>query len=406
MKVTTPAERKKIISMMIAKQNKEAKHKVLGYADELANRYMLRRPSGIMPLDIQTAGGLPAATSNTIAGPESAGKTRLMYEYMRMNQRIHKANSAIGIAPVEHPFDHMYCRYKGLMVVVPDGRIEQEQEFRKSMGWPQLTKDEIKFLKQGIGEVVPVVGNNMEEMLNQILQMVKTNVFQLIGIDSITAAMPEDLEGKDLDDGQMKGRHAKVIADFYRKYAPYTSGFDGDDDGDKSDTTIIMTQQVRSNPKKSEAAPFIQKFLKDWDASGSSYAGKHGKFIEITLWSGSKIKQGGKEDKVQTGKLINWEITKGKGGCHEGMTGEFEYDFNNGVNMQAIVLSSGLIHGTLLEQNGLIHVMDPLTKKPHPKFEAKPAMEFMGYLADNWDAEEYVRKATVYAATGQPCLYR
>lgn len=405
MKSLSPAERKKAISALIAKQNKEAKHRVIGYANELANQYMLRRPSGIAQLDIQTAGGLPAATSNILAGPDGSGKTNLMYDYMKMNQRIHGQNSAIGLAPVEHPFDHMYCRYKGLLVVVPDSRIEQEQEFRKSMGWPLLTKDEIKFLKTGIGEVVGVVGANMEEMLNQVLEMVSTNIFQLIGIDSITAAMPDDLAGKDLDDGQMKGRHAKIVADFYRKYAPYTSGFEGED-AIRSDTTLIMTQQVRSNAKKAEAQPFMQKFIKDWDSSGSSYAGKHGKFIEITVWSGAKIKQGGKDDKVQTGKYVHWEITKGKGGCHEGMTGEFEYDFNDGVNHQATVLAAGLQHGTLHEQNGLIHVMDPLTKKPHPKFEAKPALEFMGYLADNWDAEEFVRKATIYAATGKACLYR
>lgn len=411
MKDMTPAERKKIINAVITKQNREAKHKVLGYADELSNRYILRRPSGILPLDVQTAGGLPAATSNILAGPEGSGKTGLMYEYMKMNQRIHGANSAIAIAPVEHPFDHMYCRYKGLMVVVPDSRIEQEQEFRKSMNWPLLTKDEIKFLKKGVGEVIGIVGGTMEEMLNQVLEIVAANVVQILGVDSITAAMPDDLAGKDLDEGQMKGRHAKITADFYRKYGPYTTGFEGDSSL-RSDTTIIMTQQVRSNASKATAAPFMQKFIKDWDASGASYAGKHHKVIEITVWSGEKVKVGGKKDddkdtkRIQTGKMVKWEITKGKAGCHEGMTGEVEYDFVEGFNMQATVLSEGLKHGVLAEKNGLFFVMDPLTKKPHPKFESKPALEFMGYLADNWDVEEYVRKATVHVATGTPCLYR
>lgn len=402
----TPAERKKRINAVITKQNRAAKRKVLGYADELTNRYILRRPSGILPLDVQTAGGLPSATSNIIGGPEGSGKTGLLYEYMKMNQRIHKGNSAIAIAPVEHPFDHMFCRFRGLMVVVPDERIDQEQEFRKSMGWPQLNKDEIKFLKTGIGETVGIIGETMEEMLGQVLEMVASNCFQIVGIDSITAAIPADLAGKDLDEGQMKGRHAKILADFYRKYGPYTTNFGGEG-SKRSDTTLIMTQQVRSNPKKAEASAFIAKYMKDWDGSGSSYASKHHKVIEITVWSGAKVKVGSETKKTQVGKVMNWEITKGKAGCHEGLTGEVEYHFGDGIHVQATVLSEGIKHGVLLEKGGLIHIVDPLTKKPHPKLNKPlPFLEFMGYLEDNWDAEEFVRKATIYAATGQSCLYR
>lgn len=401
----TPAERKKRINAVITKQNRDAKKKVLGYADELANRYMLRRPSGILGLDIQTAGGLPAATCNILAGPDGSGKTYLLYQYMKMNQRIHKNNSAIALAPVEHPFDHMYCRYKGLFVVVPDERVEQEQEYRRSMGWPLLTKEEIKYLKIGVGEVVPIIGDTMEEMLNQVLEIVSINAFQLVGIDSITAAMPDDLANKDLDEGQMKGRHAKVLADFFRKYGPYTNGFSGEGSR-RSDTTLIMTQQVRSNAKKAEAPGPIAKYLRDWDSSGSSYGGKHGKFIEITVWNGEKLKAGPKESKQQIGKVLKWEITKGKGGCHEGMTGEVDFHFDDGINLQQTVLTEALRHGVLFEQNGLIHVMDPLTKKPLTKFEPRPALDFMGAMADDWDMEEYIRKATIYVATGAPCLYR
>ena len=204
--------RKRAITALINKINTSAKYKVIGKADELFNRYMLRRPSGITQLDIQLRGGLPVAGQTIIAGPEGSGKTFLMYQFMKMNQRVHGEDSAVAIAPIEHPFDHMFCRKMGLVVAVPDQRIEMEQEFRRSMGWDLLTKAEIKKLKTQIGQVLGIAAPNMEDMLNIILDCIEKNCFQIIGADSITAAIPE-AQAKEDDVGAwgQLGLHATVL---------------------------------------------------------------------------------------------------------------------------------------------------------------------------------------------------
>jgi hypothetical protein len=54
--------------------NKQYGRKVIAPVDSVHNVYYLRRPSGIMQLDIDTGGGLPSATAHMISGPDGGGK--------------------------------------------------------------------------------------------------------------------------------------------------------------------------------------------------------------------------------------------------------------------------------------------------------------------------------------------
>jgi RecA/RadA recombinase len=401
------ADRKRAISTLVNKINARAKHTVIGRADRLSNKYMLRRPSGIMSLDVQLRGGVPATGVTILAGPESSGKTFLMYQFMKMNQRIHGENSAVAVAPVEHPFDHLHCRKQGLLVAVPDSRIEMEQAFRKSLGWPLLTKSEIQYLKLGIGEVLGIVADNMDDMLNIVLECVSKNCFQIIGVDSITAANPESqVAADDVSTFGQQGIHATVLGKFYKLYSPYTNGFEGDD-GRTNETTLLFTQQARSNRAKADAGP-RGKYMKDWDASGSSCSSKHFKMVELTVWSGKReketVEKGQRANSL--GKTINWEITKGKGGIFEGQVGEMEYSFENFVDVYASIVTAGIQCGVLVERNGLVDTIDPLLQKPIEGIEALPLQALVESMVQDWDVEEKVRKAIVYANTKVSCLYR
>lgn len=400
-------ERKRAITALVNKINKNAKKKVIGHADELFNRYLIRRPSGIMHLDVQLRGGLPTAGLSVLAGPEGSGKTFLMYQFMKMNQRIFGDNSAIAIAPVEHPFDHMYCRKMGLLVSVPDQRIDMEQEYRRSMGWPLMTKDEMKFLKVQIGQVLGVVADSMEDMLNILLDCIEKNCFQIVGADSITAAIPDaQAQADDVSQQGQQGLHATVLGKFFKYYAPYTTGFEGAE-GRNNETTLIFTQQARSNRAKAEAGP-KGKYLKDWDASGSAYSAKHMKMVELTVWSGAREKEKGEKGQRTSAiaKTINWEITKGKAGIHEGLVGDMDYSFENFVDIYATILSEGIRHAVLQERNGLIEAVDPVLKTPIDGVEALPYQAFVEQLVNDWKVEEKIRKAIVYSATGAFCLYQ
>src|SRR5690349_21757516 len=100
---------------------------------------------------------------------------------------------------------------------------------------------------------------------------------------------------------------------FFQHYLTMTTGFSG-----KNETTVIFTAQARSNRCKSEMQSHIAKYMKEWSTTGS-WAARHGKLIDITVWNGAKDKEEVKtiglsdDDKekkfkkrVQVGKTIQW----------------------------------------------------------------------------------------------------
>ena len=98
-------------------------------------------------------------------------------------------------------------------------------------------------------------------------------------------------------------------------------------------TTVIFMSQVRSNSKKAEAPAHIAKYLPDYVAQGA-WAAKDGRLIDVMLKPGQKEKEKlanepmnlgqaieQKKRLTQVGKLVGYEITKGKAGIHEGING-------------------------------------------------------------------------------------
>lgn len=326
-KKLSKAEKDAVIEATMHKINTSAKHRVIARAEDVENVFFLRRPSGIIQLDIDTGGGLPAGGCCYITGPEGAGKTFLLCKYFAMQQRLYGPECRLGLATVEFPPDHLYMRKVGVQVAVPDRRIEEEAEYRKYRGLPKLTKKEVEEWKTQIGRVDVITGANQEETMNAVLSLYKTKAYNMIGVDSISAMLPQADADKTLDEATKRAASASVMTEFFHHYHPATLGLDGD----ANETTLALIAQVRSNSKKAEAASYLQRYMKDWAATGA-WASRHGKLVDITVWSGEKIKEGTKEGKTQVGKYLNWEITKGKAGTHDGITGEVPYYFSSFVD--------------------------------------------------------------------------
>ena len=51
--------------------------------------YLLRRPTGILSLDLAMAGGWPAAAPNVLVGPDGVGKDYLLWRTMAEAQRTY-----------------------------------------------------------------------------------------------------------------------------------------------------------------------------------------------------------------------------------------------------------------------------------------------------------------------------
>jgi len=177
---------------------------------------------------------------------------------------------------------------------VPDEAIEERTKYRKDLGFAPFTKEEIKEMKRSVGCFYPIVADYMEQMLDVVLELVSCDLVNIIGIDSITAAQPKAFaELEKIEEEARQGAHATALKKFLIDYFPMTVSFNEV----PNKTTIIMTQQMVSNRKKSEAPSYIQKYLPDSVPSMGSHSLKHGKLIDILLTNGA-----GEKEKNETGK--------------------------------------------------------------------------------------------------------
>jgi RecA/RadA recombinase len=396
--------------------------------DDAPNTYFLRRPCGIMPLDIHTGGGLPAGGLTYLSGPDGAGKTFLLYKYLAMNQRLYGERSCVALAVSESAPDHFFMRKAGMQIAIPEVMIEERQNNRKNLGLPQFTKDELKLLRQKtVGQVKVLRGANGEELLMGILECFESKAFDLVTLDSVSAVLPEADASKDLDENAKRAASASMLTRFFQHYLNGTTGYFG-----MNPTTVIFTSQVRSNSKKAEAPAHIAKYLPDYAPQGA-WAAKHGKLIDILVKHGQKDKEevtvpgaasdesvgeGPKKAKkrVQVGKTVQYEVLKGKAGVHEGITGEFEFAFpGNATEMydmsrqltedQRTVIVTALQTGLAEEKDGFITFHSPLDNKP---LEGVTKIAGINRLVDMMRADfqlELKLRRYVLNAAGIECAY-
>ncbi len=390
----TPAQKKAALRALIHKANTKAKHTVIAFADDVVNPYFLRRPSGIMQLDIDTGGGVPAGGLSMIYGPDNAGKTYLMFKYFAMHQRLYGTDSIIGYAPTEMAPDYWFMRDCGMKVAIPESMIEERNLQRKVMGMPPFTKEERAMLREQTGEFCILAGRTAEDMFDITFASVRDNIFGIIGIDSFTMAAPETLMnlGTFHDNPQMAAS-ATLTTKFLTKFSQYMLGVEG-----RNNTTVIGTQQVRSNPALKTAAPHIIKYLPAYAPAGG-YATKHGKMLDILLMPGDKFREKGKKDENGKqergeiiGKSIKWRLIKGKAGTHDNIEGEADFDYDaKGVDEFSHLLVTGLKYGGLIEEDGKLSLVRAATGEIHPDFKGLKRPQFQEKFGSSLEAELLVR---------------
>lgn len=396
-------DRRAALRALMAKQNESAGHKVLAFASDVPNTFSVRRPSGIMQLDMDTGGGLPAGCMSELSGPNGAGKTFLAMHYLRMHQKIYGEQSFIAYACVEGAFDFRRALNMGLKVAVPDETIDEWNQARTIRSLPEFTKEEHLALKEQIGEFVIIRGNTGEEIMQAVLDSVRSNLFGIVVVDSISALLPDSDAGKDLDENNRKASRASLVTDFVNRYLPTTNGLDG-----LNYTTLICLNQVRANQERANSPSHLQKYIKDWVSMGAS-AEKHAKHIDITVTTGQKLKKTIKGEEHVIGKVTNYEIIKGKTGTHENIRGEFPFYYEtyhrSGVDHLETVILQGMHHGVIVERNGKISVLQPDTGHPTEIIDIPGIAAFKRMMEIDFDFELAVRRE-VMAAKGILCLYR
>jgi RecA/RadA recombinase len=365
--------RKQHLMGVVSKINADNKKIVITTADQALNPYIVRRPTGVMSIDVRLKGGFPPGVTY-LSGPDNVGKSHLLYRAMAMHQRIYGARSRIALASVETALDHFFLRFMGVMIAVPDEVIEQHNEARIEQGKPPFTKEEVKELKYQVGDFLPIAGT-MEEVLDTVLTLVsdeqlrrKEDQFGILGIDSFTSLAPADTVGKDMDENLKRAAHASRTTEFYNKLAPKLTSLDGD----PIYTSFIFTQQVRANPAKATAPAHIAKYLPEFATAGA-WSAKHAKCLDLMITTGAREKDKKAENpKDVVSKILKWQVAKGKAGVHDGITGEIELDFRvpTFIDEAADIISEGVRCGLMKE------ISLGKGKKPNLSYRDSTSKEF------------------------------
>jgi recombination protein RecA len=156
-------------------------------------------PTGSLGLDIALGiGGLPKGRIVEIYGSESSGKSTLCQHIIAESQ---KRDGICAYIDVEHSIDSEYATTLGVNI------------------------DELHLAQP----------NSTQEVLNIVIELLKSNAFDVIVIDSVAALVPQE----ELDDevGASKmGVNARLMGQGLRKIVPYAAA---------SNTLVIYVNQLR-----------------------------------------------------------------------------------------------------------------------------------------------------------------
>ncbi len=397
---TSPATRRDAIRDLMGQVN-EPGHKVMAFADEAPTTYKLRRPFGIMQLDIDTGGGAPAGGLTALTGPDNAGKTYLMYLLMAFHQRLYGHNASMFFAATEGGFDIEAARTFGVRVAYPDAMIYEWSENRRLLNLPPFTKEELLWLKDEVGVVTVIQGDTGEEILDTVLNCVRSGLFHLGFVDSMSNLMPEADADKDLSQAEKRAARAGLETRFIKQYMPITNTLDG-----RNFTSLIIAQQVRANQERASAPSNMQKYIKRWVSTGA-WAIRHGKLLDVCITSGEKIRRTRNSVESIAGKHMKWELLKGKAGTHDNISGEarFFYPpyFGQGVDLHDSVIMTGMRHGVLYEtETGRVSMKTAAGKA----MVIAPNLKHLPKLMQiDFEFEMAIRRE-ILAARGINCLYQ
>lgn len=310
--------------------------------DDFSNIFTLRRPTGIIDLDIAIGGGFPAGGLSQVIGEENAGKSYLANCTVARVQETYGDDAAISVCMTEQKYDKAFSKWKcGVAIAMSKMEIQMLEQARVKDGLPPFNDQELAWLRHQIGHFQESIFATGEQLLEAAVQQVEENVFQIVIIDSfgaiITAA---EAEAEDGLEAQFYGGASKVITNFmHRLHAALNLP---DQYGRPNTTTVIGINQYRENLKaKTQYDNPLQI------AGGRAL--KHGKLVDVFLRKGAKIRVGPKDNQVVVGKEINWNIIKGKAGCHDGGTGDYRFYYGeNGYGFGADVYHNLLMTGVRL----------------------------------------------------------
>jgi RecA/RadA recombinase len=385
--IQTDAERRRALGALQTKL--EGK---LIPANRLENVYTLRRPTGIVELDVALGGGFPAGGACMLSGPYNSGKSWLLFRTMAMQQQLYGDSfmGALHVAETQLPYDQML--QAGMRIEVPDSVIRQWIQRDLELGLPMWDNERIAFYKQQVGTLHIIEGGIGEQVLQTVLECVKTNVFSVIGVDSVSSLEPQRDADKDMDEEQARAARAIMMGKFWTKYVPHVNK-------GVNTTTLLFTQQVRANDSQ---------YGKEWKITGGK-ASEHYKLIDLAMWAGKQLTRQIQGRNHTVGKQTFFETIKGKAGTHDHIKGEFAFYYSEffpgNVDVHGDLIVFARQQGILMQTNKGMQLLNAITREPVDGMYAPTEEALKECLQMDFDFELDFRRH-VMAAAGLKCLYR
>jgi len=282
-------------------------------ANQVRTPYLLRRPTGILGLDIGLGGGWHAGGAVEIRGEQSVGKTLLAYRSAGELQKLYGDDAAIMIWGTEIRMDKSFARMAGFAVAYSSEEIEEFNRFRHRKKQDPFTREEVIDLEFQVGNIVDVAADTADTGFEILLKALEFGGFQMIIIESLGALLTKMVDAGNVGDKHYGGP-AGVVTNFQNKVNPLYMM--DRPDGTMLETTLLGINQARANIGGGIYEPKTKGALGAW-------AWKHALLASVELERGGQIREHEKGPVV--GRTVRWKTVKGKAGTHDGKKGSYDF---------------------------------------------------------------------------------
>ncbi len=371
------------------------------YSEKTQSSYILRRPTGILSVDIAMAGGFPASAPSVLVGPDGAGKDYLLWRTAAEVQRIYGEDFVMACYFTEFKPDKPFMKdICGLQIAMSEQELEDLDRARHAMRRPKLTPQEIDHYRYQVGTFCAIYGISADHGFDQIFRFIKANVCQLVAVNSIGFLQTEAKEAVDsYEEFAQQRNEATLLSKALPQFAMHMNH--PDENGLPNETTLILVNQVRSKDQAARVMPGRPLQAKDtYKTASNSWALKHGKAIELFVHNGPVIYDESAKPPFPIGRKKSWELTKGKLGTHEGIKGEFNFLFHKGADVESDLVNVATQLG-IIESNGAWYSYDD----GEFRFKVQGAAGVARVLEESPGLLESIRIACFNAA-GTTCRYR
>jgi recombination protein RecA len=260
---------------------------VMRMGDDDARQKVPAIPTGVLSLDLALGiGGVPAGRIVEIYGPESSGKTTLVYEIMAQAQ---KQGGMCAFIDAEHAMDPEYAARIGVDI---DNLLVSQPDYG-------------------------------EQALEVADMLVRSGALAIVAIDSVAALTPKsELEGAMGD--QTVGLQARMMSQAMRKIAGNLN---------RTNTTCLFINQIREKIGVMFGSPETQP------------GGRALKFFSSQRLDIRRI-ESIKEGTEVIGNRVRVKVVKNK--CAPPFRqAEFDIEFGQGISSEGALIDLGIEHNVL-----------------------------------------------------------